>query len=345
MPLILLVTGIKIIHLSDDTINRIFCYPDTNAKVYHTSFSEPKMPNKKGVTTFLLITFGITYLVEGILIASGFRVTNLPAIVGQYVIAGVMWVPAVAALLTMRFITHEKLSGINLRFGPSWKPYLATALLIPLAYLLTYLLTWLLGLGSPDWQLTSFFSTIASTGVDMSTAPSPSLLLIALFIISLVAAPLLNSLFGLGEELGWRGYLLPRLMPLGKLKAYLLLGVIWGLWHAPLIAVGFNYPNSPILGILLMIMLTTAIGFYINELTLRYNSAILAGWIHGVFNSQAYGIWRALLFANTNPLLGGITGLVGIVVISLLGIATMQWAKHATIDHPYGSNKELVKVS
>jgi uncharacterized protein len=292
------------------------------------------MPNRKGVISYLAITFGITYLVEGALILSGFRVTNLPAVVGQYVIAGAMWIPAAAALITMRFVTHEKMRSLNLRFGPSWKPYLAVALLIPLSFVITYLLTWLLGLGHPDWQLVSFFGTIAANGVDMSTAPSPALLLGALFALSFVAAPFFNSIFGLGEELGWRGYLLPRLMPLGKIKAYLLLGVIWGLWHAPLIAVGFNYPNSPILGILMMVLLTTAIGFTINELTLHYQSTILAGWIHGVFNSQSYGIWRALLFANTNPILGGITGLVGIVVLTLVGIATMRWVGRAESGQP-----------
>jgi membrane protease YdiL (CAAX protease family) len=299
------------------------------------------MPNRKGITSFLVITFGVTYLVEGILILSGFRVTSLPAVIGQYVIAGVMWVPAAAALITVRFITHEKINSLSLRFGPSWKPYLVTAMLIPLGFLLTYLLTWLLGLGKPDWLLVSFFGTIAASGVDMSTAPSPALLLTALFLISLVAAPFFNSILGLGEELGWRGYLLPRLMPLGKWKAYLLLGAIWGLWHAPLVAVGFNYPGSPVLGILLMMMLTTAIGFYINELTLRYKSAILAGWIHGVFNSQSYGIWRALLFANTNPFLGGITGLVGISVLSIIGVSTMRWAQRTPTSQPSGPGREL----
>ncbi len=301
------------------------------------------MKTSKGITAFLLITFGITYLAEGILILSGFRVTAVPAIIGQYVILGAMWIPAVVALLTIRFITHEKVSSIGLRFGPSWKPYLATAVLIPLVFILTYLLTWLLGIGRPDWQLVSFFATFASAGADMSTAPSPALLLSALFGASLVVAPFFNSIFGLGEELGWRGYLLPRLMPLGKWKAYLLLGVIWGLWHAPLVVVGFNYPGSPILGILFMILLTTSIGFYINELTLHYRSAILAGWIHGVFNSQSYGIWRSLLFANTNPFLGGITGLVGIAVLSLIGFAAIQWVKRTKTGLPSRPDRELTE--
>ncbi len=301
------------------------------------------MSSRKGITAFLLITFGITYLAEGILILSGFRVTAVPAIVGQYVILGAMWIPAVAALITIRFITHEKVSSIGLRFGPSWKPYLATAVIIPLTFILTYLLTWLLGIGRPDWQLVSFFRTFASAGADMSTAPSPALLLSALFGVSLVVAPFFNSIFGLGEELGWRGYLLPRLLPLGKWKAYMLIGVIWGLWHAPLVAVGFKYPDSPILGILFMMFFTTALGLYINELTLHYRSAILAGWIHGVFNAQAYGIWGALLFAGANPFLGGISGLVGIAVLLVLGLLAIQWFKRAEMGQPPKPERELTE--
>jgi hypothetical protein len=212
-------------------------------------------------------------------------------------------------------------------FGPSWKPYLVTALVIPATFIITYLLTWALGLGQPDWQLKSFFGMIASLGTDMSTAPSPSLLLTLLFLLSLTLAPFFNSIAGFGEEWGWRGYLLPRLMPLGKWKAYLLVGVIWGLWHAPLIAIGFNYPGYPVLGILMMVLLTTSISIYINELTLHYKSAILAGWIHGVFNCQAYGIWRMLLFPGVNPVLGGITGLVGIAVILVAGLAAVKYFK------------------
>jgi hypothetical protein len=158
----------------------------------------------------------------------------------------------------------------------------------------------------------------------MSGAPPPGLLLAGLLFISLFLSPFGNSLVAFGEEWGWRGYLLPRLLPLGKWKAYLLLGAIWGLWHAPLILVGFNYPGYPVLGIVLMMLLTTALGIYMNELTLRNQSAVLAGWIHGVFNSQAYGIWR-VLFLNMNPIFGGITGLTGIVVLLALGWATLRW--------------------
>ena len=69
--------------------------------------------------------------------------------------------------------------------------------------------------------------------------------------------------------------------------------------------------------------MTTALGVYISELTLRHRSSILAGWMHGVFNSQAYGIWR-LLFPNVNPLLGGLTGIVGIAFWLALGVWEMR---------------------
>jgi hypothetical protein len=276
----------------------------------------------------LAITFGITYAIEGALILAGFRVTALPPAYGQYLIAGVMWVPTVATILTLRFVTHESWGIINFRFGSLW-PYLLSALIVPACFVATYGMTWLLGIGQPDWQLTSFYALIASTGADMSAAPPPALLLVVLFLASLFAAPWLNSLFGLGEEIGWRGYLLPKLMPLGKARAYIAVGVIWGLWHAPLILVGFNYPGYPILGVVFMAGMTTALSIFMNELTLRYRSSILAGWIHGLFNSQGYGIWR-ISFPTVNPLLGGFTGLVGIAVWLAVGLATVRWRQPAT---------------
>jgi hypothetical protein len=65
--------------------------------------------------------------------------------------------------------------------------------------------------------------------------------------------------------------------------------------------------------------LTTALGIFINELSLQNQSSILAGWVHGAYNGQAYGIWR-LLFPDVNPLLGGATGLVGIAVWTAIGL-------------------------
>lgn len=273
----------------------------------------------KGIFSFLSITFVITYAIEGGLILSGFRMTQLPAIYGQLIVAAVMWVPALATVLTIKFVTREGFAIVNFRLG-SWKPYLTSGLLVPFSFVFIYGLTWLLGLGQPDWELEQFLATIRLVaGPDLPPMPSPALVLPLLFVVTLVISPFINGLFGFGEELGWRGYLLPKLMALGKVKAYLLLGIVWGLWHLPLILIGFTYPGQPILGTLAFIALTITFGIYLNELTLRHGSSILAGWVHGVFNSQKLGIW-ALIFPITNPLIGGFAGIVGIMVWLSLGL-------------------------
>jgi hypothetical protein len=277
----------------------------------------------KGVLSFLSITFVITYVIEGILILHGFRVTRLPALYGQLTVVAVMWVPALATWLTIRFITHEGFAVANIRFG-SWKPYVTAGLVVPACFVIIYAVTWAVGLGRPDWKLEQFLAMIASHA-PAGAAPmaSPALMLPVTYVAMLVMAPFINGLFGFGEELGWRGYLLPKLMVLGKPRAYLLLGIVWGLWHLPLVLVGFTYPGHRVLGVLAFIALTTTFGIYLNELTLRHRSSILAGWVHGVFNSQKLGVW-GLLFPSVNPLLGGFAGIIGIVVWLALGVWEMQ---------------------
>jgi membrane protease YdiL (CAAX protease family) len=289
----------------------------------------------KGIASFLLITFGLTYAIEITLILSGFRWEGIPPIIGQYVVAAVMWVPALATVLTIKLVTREGFAITNLRFG-SFKPYLYAALGLPLVFATIYGLTWLLGLGHPDWGLESLRQMMASAGADLSTMPPASTLLLAVFFSSLSVGPTINGIFGFGEEFGWRGYLLPKLIVLGKVRAYTVLGIIWGLWHAPLILAGFNYPGYPVLGVIWMCGLTTALGILINELTLRYRSSILAGSIHGAFNGQSYGVWR-ILFPDTNPLLGGITGLVGILVLLGLGL----WVARRSLPYPVDNTASL----
>jgi hypothetical protein len=219
------------------------------------------------------------------MIMAGFRIDGMPLGLGGYVVTAVMWVPALAAVITTRFITHEGMAITNLRFG-SWRPYLTNWLIMPVLFLLIYALTWLLGLGEPDWQLKHFQQIYIATGQEIPTIPPPYIVLPGLFMAAMTGGALLNGLFCFGEELGWRGYLLPKLLPLGKIKTHLLMGTIWSLWHLPLVLVGFVYPGQPIWGVIAFTALTTFFGIYLNELTLRYRSSILAGWVHGLFNTQ-----------------------------------------------------------
>lgn len=270
----------------------------------------------KGVSTFLLISFAITYALEGILIMIG--ISPILKGLGQYMVAMAMWVPALAVVLTIKFVTHENWSIANIRLG-EWRPYIAIGLIIPVCFILIYGLSWILGLGNPDWNLDYFRGLFAAAGKEAPTIPSPWIFWPAAFFVTLIVAPFFNCVFAFGEELGWRGYLLPKLLPLGKIRAYLLVGIIWGLWHLPLVLAGFMYPGQPLGGILMFTLLTVILSIFINELTRRYQSSLLAGWIHGVINTQRLG-FLALLFPNVNPWLGGFSGVIGLVVWAALGV-------------------------
>lgn len=291
--------------------------------------------DKKAVLVFLVSTFASTWTVELGLILAGARFHPMPEPWAVPFVAVVMFFPAVSAWLTVKWVTHEPLRPTLLvRFG-AWQVYVAVALLLPAGFVAIYGLTYLLGLGTLDWQLDGLLAMIRQANPaqaqrmqeQVTAVGGTKVLALLVFVGSLTSAPFVNAVAGLGEELGWRGFLLPKLMPLGKPRAYGLVGLLWGLWHAPLVAVGFGYGDtSPVLAIVVFVALLSAFSVSLNELTLRYQSAILAGWVHGVFNSQAYGVLPQL-FVGVPPLLGGKTGLVAVVVWGALGVAVLLWSR------------------
>lgn len=275
--------------------------------------------DKKGIRAFLLITFVMTYGIHFFMYIVG--ISPILQGFGQYAVAAVMWVPAVAALITIKWVTREPLNSLNIRFA-DWRPYLFTLFIIPACFLAIYLLTYFLGLGKPDWNMSLLNNLYTKQGLQAPEISDVKTVWIFLYLATFLLAPIINSVFGFGEELGWRGYLLPKLMPLGKWKAYSLLAIIWAAWHFPMVWVGFMYPGFPLAGMLFFILLTFSLGIYMNELTLKFQSSLLPGFIHGVFNSQRLGVWT-LLFPQVNPVLGGFSGITGIVVWAILGISVM----------------------
>jgi membrane protease YdiL (CAAX protease family) len=85
--------------------------------------------------------------------------------------------------------------------------------------------------------------------------------------------------------------LLPKLLPLGREKALIISGLIWGLWHLLFVLLidYESYPNK-IAGGLIFTALITLLGIYIGALTLNNKSTLLASYVHGVFNAQDHGI-------------------------------------------------------
>lgn len=101
-----------------------------------------------------------------------------------------------------------------------------------------------------------------------------------------VLGGLLNALPALGEEIGWRGWLWPRLLRLGALPAILLSGVIWGVWHAPLLLLGYNYPySSGPMSLVYMSGMCVVLGAFLGWLRMYSSSVWPVAIAHGVFNA------------------------------------------------------------
>jgi membrane protease YdiL (CAAX protease family) len=240
---------------------------------------------RKSLIWFLGITFLISwplFLVP--LLFKGMEPVNKQLMTqGLWAIA--MWGPGIAAIIATVLI--EKLPFKNLRLntlGP--KRFYLLAWLLPIGLtVLGGLLTLLFGLAKLDLNFTMIREAMASAAGGKSIPVEMIMLIQILFAFTL--APLINVLFALGEELGWRGFLLQHLLPLGQWKAILISGIIWGIWHAPAIVEGLNYPGYPILGIFMMIIFCVLLGTILSWLYLNTKSPWVAALAHGSINAVA----------------------------------------------------------
>jgi membrane protease YdiL (CAAX protease family) len=138
-------------------------------------------------------------------------------------------------------------------------------------------------------------------------------------VLAFTLAILINMIFTFGEEFGWRGYLLPRLSPLGGIYAAIITGVIWGLWHAPVIVLdGYNYPGHPWLGLGMMVIFTVSLSMIFAWLRFRSGSIWPSTLAHAAINAQAgFGL---LLLSHVDSLLGVPLGIIGLIPMIALAI-------------------------
>ena len=281
------------------------------------------MTQRKSLVVFLLIAFSVAWVLFVLPLAFG----SVDALTRQYITlvcwSAAMWAPGLAAILTNRLVDHEPVSKLHLgRLGDKWT-YLWAWLVPPLLVIAAGLLTALLGVGKPDLELTAMREAMAQA----SSPALPPLLIVGLqALIGLTIGPLFNTLFAMGEELGWRGYLLPKLVPQGQGRAILLSGVVWGVWHWPAILQGHNYPGQPILGMFLMIGFCVLFGAIMSWLYLRTGSPWAPALGHGTLNAVAG--FPLIFMPGVNMALGGtLTSLIGWIPM-LLFVGWLIWKRN-----------------
>ncbi len=266
------------------------------------------------VILFLIIVFPLTWLIDLVNWRLG-GVENLIAFPLLMVLA--MFVPALAAWIMLNRITKEGLRDTGLRWGK--KRYIAIAYLLMLAIsCTTYGLTIALGWGHIDKDATTLKNLLDTLGVAIDI-PAPVLLGAVIFTL-LATAVVVNSVYAFSEELGWRGYLLPKLLHLGKLRACVISGAIWGVWHAPLIMMGHLYPGYPYLGVLMITIMCILLGVIFGWLRLASDSLIPPIVAHAALNAQLLAYFPSLLVTDVNPVLGGGTGVIGLGIMAIVAL-------------------------
>jgi membrane protease YdiL (CAAX protease family) len=272
----------------------------------------PRRVRVRKLLAFLGLAFGISWTSAVLIAVTGVQLGTLTAT--AFVVATYMWAPAVAAILVQWRYGDSIRRGCGLRRGRlrwavlAWLTpvvllglTIAIGTLLPSVELTTDYGAFLRGLGLPEAQIEASLAVLEGLPV-----PVPMFFVVQ----GLVAGLTINAVAAFGEELGWRGLLLRELAPLGFWRVSLLTGVVWGVWHAPLVVQGHNFPDAPYLGIAVMTVWTVAVTPVFTYLTVRAHSVLAPTLLHGSFNAVAS--LSLVYLTGAGPLLVGPVGVAGI---------------------------------
>jgi uncharacterized protein len=209
---------------------------------------------RRGLAIYFAIVLALSAAIEGFVIGR-------PDLDG--LIAGLMLVPTLASVVA-RLALKEGFSDVSFRLGRrGGGKAIALALVFPV----------LIGLVA--------YGTAWTTGLARFDPPSLGSLL-ALFAGGIVVSLVLVS----GEEIGWRGYMLTRLIDAEVPRPVFASGLIWALWHVPLVLAGvYAAGPSPMASATLLVVGITSFGYVIARLRLETGSIWPAIALHAAWNS------------------------------------------------------------
>ncbi|MCK5218457.1 CPBP family intramembrane metalloprotease [bacterium] len=280
-----------------------------------------KRLQKTGI--FVAITFSLSwgwfYLFSGVFKA-GVNTSLFTVMATVY-----MFMPMLAAIIVQKFIYHEPLKeplGISFKINR----WFFVAWLLPIVLVFAALGMGLLMPGVEwSWEMEGMYirfqENLSLEQIERMKVQTAALPLHPLWIgllSGLVAGATINAVAGFGEELGWRGLLQKELGFLGFWRSSLLIGLIWGIWHTPIILQGYNYPQHPQAGVFYMVYFTMLYAPIFSYIRLKARSVIAPAILHGSLNATVALSFMTL--KGGTDLSIGLTGLAGLLVLLLANI-------------------------
>jgi len=231
-------------------------------------------------------------------------------------IGGLMWCPAIATIITLR-IKGRSISSLNWKWG-SWK-YIRLSYFIPALYsLFTYVLIWIFGFGSiaNEEAIQNWAEEIGLVGI--GNLNSTSIVIIAVILLGTIEV-IRASATTLGEEIGWRGFLIYELRKvLSFTGVSIFSGIIWASWHWPLI---IYYGSNIALEMTTFYVVIVSMSFIMTYYTFKSKSLWPAVIFHAVSNVYIQKILPELTIENkgTEQWLGEY-GIMFAIVTCVFGI-------------------------
>ncbi len=236
--------------------------------------------NRKPLLSFLLLTFALSSIFYFLIIKAG----HLNAGKGLYVL-GLMWCPGLSGIIT-RLLFKQSTVPMGWRWGKT--RYQAAAYLIPVGYAtFGYMLVWLTGMGA-------FYNPKFIASLPGPLAAKPAWLAMTLYVVILAMAGMVSSCFSaLGEEIGWRGFLVPNLAQTNSFtRTAVISGLIWSVWHYPiLIFADYNSGTPTWYGLSCFTVMVVSIAVIFAWFRLKSGSLWTGMFLHASHNAFIQGFF------------------------------------------------------
>jgi membrane protease YdiL (CAAX protease family) len=219
----------------------------------------------------------------------------------QFVLLAGAFIPAIAAIIVRKWITREGFSdaGLQFNFRKNWKYYVFAGYILPIVVLGSIVgLAALFGLSRPDFSMHRSLAVLMPQVTLPSQQMTPGMWVIGMLQLMLISIPI-GALVTWGEEFGWRSYLQIRLFAERPILAAVVTGLIWGLWHYPIIFLGYEHYENIGAGLVVFPVCTILLSIIFGWLRMKTGSIWSCSIAHGATNS--FGASLALLFFLGGP--------------------------------------------